>query len=194
MTFARSVISITFVTALCASRLVAADTYDIDAVHTCAIFRISHLGLSTQWGRINLQDGKAGTIAWDAADTTKCAITIVLPATGVDTANAERDDHLKGPLFFDAKQFPELKFTSKEWKKTSDGFDLSGDFSLHGVTKKITVKVVKVGEGKDPVGNECIGFDTSFTIKRSEYGMTMLAEGGMDEVWIAFSVAAIKRK
>jgi len=120
----------------------------------------------------------------------------------VDTGNAKRDEHLRGPDFFNAKEFPAISFKSTSLTATeSDGADagkaytLAGDLTLMGVTKPITVQAVKLAEGKDPWGNFRIGFDTSFKIKRSDFGMTYGVDNGVvgDEVTIMLSFEGIKK-
>lgn len=169
----------------------AADTYDIDASHSAAIFKVKHVGVAYTYGRFN--DLK-GTVVFDAANPAASKVEVIIQAASVDTYNQKRDAHLANPDFFDAKQFPVLKFTSTAFKKVSDTtFEVAGDFTLHGVTKPITVTATKTGEGKDPWGGYRIGFETTFTIKRSDYGMTKMMEAASDEVVITFATEGIRK-
>ncbi len=169
----------------------AADTYEIDASHSAALFKVKHVGIAYTYGRFN--DLK-GTVVFDAANPASSKIDVTIQAGSVDTFHQKRDAHLVNPDFFDAKQFTVLTFVSKSFKKIDDTtFEVAGDFTLHGVTKPITVTAKKTGEGKDPWGGYRIGFETTFTIKRSEYGMTKMLEAASDDVVITFATEGIKK-
>lgn len=174
-----------------APALTAADTYAVDPVHTVALFKVKHLGVSHSYGRFN---DIAGSIVYDAANPSASKVDITIQAASIDTFNQKRDAHLTGPDFFDAKQFPTLTFVSTGFKKVADqNYEVTGNFTLHGVTKPLTLTVVKVGEGKDPWNGYRIGFDATFTIKRSEFGITKMLDGIGDEVAITFATEAIKK-
>lgn len=169
----------------------AAD-YTIDASHSSAAFAISHMAVSTTRGRFN---DLSGTISYDPAHIEKNSVKVTIKATSVDTGNQKRDDHLRTADFFDVAAHPDLSFTSHSWKATSTGaYEVVGDFTLHGVTKSITATVTKTGAGKDPWGNERIGFETAFTIDRSEYGMSGGRPMVGNEVAITFAAEAILAK
>lgn len=162
--------------------------YALDPTHSSASFRIKHLYVSSVLGRFN---DMAGTITYDPAEAAKCAVAITIKATSVDTGTPARDEHLRGAEFFAATQHPTLTFTSRAWKKTADDrYEISGDFSLHGVSKPITVTAEKTGEGKGMKGEPRLGFETTFTIKRSDYGMTTMVGPVADEVKITLTVEA----
>lgn len=177
--------------ALSSTSAQAADTYTVDPVHTAALFKVKHVGVSYTYGRFN---DVSGTVVFDAANPAASKVDITIQAGSVDTHSEKRDAHLANPDFFDAKQFPVLKFVSSSFKKVSDNtFEVAGDFTLHGVTKPITITAVKIGEGKDPWGGYRIGFESTFTIKRSDYGMTKMMEAVGDEVTVTFATEAIKK-
>lgn len=167
--------------------------YAIDASHSTAAFAISHMAVSTTRGRFN---DLAGTISYDAANVAKNAVKVAIKTTSVDTGNTKRDEHLRKDDFFDVAKHPDMTFTSTVWKKgaTNGTYEISGEFSLHGVTKPITITATKTGSGTDPWGNERIGFETAFTIKRSDYGMTANSLMVGDEVKITFAAEGIKAK
>jgi len=170
--------------------LTAADTYAIDPAHTAALFSINHLGFSNTWGRFN---DVSGSVAWDDADPGKSSVKIVIKTASVDTGTAKKDEHLRGADFFSVKEFPEMTFTSKKIeKKDGNVYAVTGDFSLHGVTKEITIPVTKVGSGKDPMGKEVVGFDATFMIKRSDFGVNYGIPNVGDEVKIIFAAEANK--
>ena len=169
--------------------LQAADTYKIDAVHSSAIFRIKHFEVSYTYGRINNPEG---TLVFDAADPSKCSIEVTLKAAAVDTNNEKRDAHLKTPDFLDVEKHPTLSFKSKSVKKDGDAYVITGDFSLLGVTKELTVKAALTGTAKHEKMGERIGFECTFDIKRSDFGMNKFLPGAGDEVRIMVSLEAVK--
>jgi polyisoprenoid-binding protein YceI len=175
---------------LSSSALFAADNYKIDAVHSFVIFRIKHLDVSYTYGRFN---EPTGTIAFDAADPTKSSINLEIKTENVDTHNERRDAHLKRPDFFDAKQFPLITFKSTEVKAAGENkFDVTGDLSLHGVTKSITVTLEKTGEAQTQMGYR-IGFESTVDLKRSDYGMTGMIPAAGDDVKLRISLEAVKQ-
>jgi polyisoprenoid-binding protein YceI len=185
-------LSLLLLTLLGLGHLQAAD-YAIDGAHSTAAFAISHMAVSTTRGRFN---DIAGTIAYDAADVARNAVTVAIKTTSVDTGNQKRDDHLRNADFFDVAKHPEMTFASTAWKKgAADGtYEITGNFTLHGVTKAITITATRTGAGTDPWGNERIGFETAFAIKRSDYGMTAHSLMVGDEVKITFAAEGIKAK
>ena len=169
----------------------AADTYQLDPVHTATIFKVKHLNVSNTIGRFN---DVAGSITWDAANLSGSKIDVTIQAGSIDTHSEKRDAHLTSPDFFDAKQFTTLKFTSTSFTKIDDSsYSVAGEFTMHGVTKPMTITAVKVGEGKDPWGGYRIGFDSTFTIKRSDFGMSKMLEGIGDEVTVTFATEGVKK-
>lgn len=166
-------------------------TYNIDTVHSAVLFRAKHLGVSYNYGRFN---EFSGSITMDETDISKSSIELEVKAASVDTANNKRDQHLRSPDFFNAKQFPVITFKSTKVSSKpgqENMLEVTGDFYLHGVKKSITVDVEITGEGKSRKGEALIGFETTFTIKRSEYGMNFELKGISDEIRITVSVEAI---
>lgn len=146
----------------------AADTYKVDAVHSSVVYRVKHMQTSYSYGRFNQLEG---SFTLDAADRSKCAVDVKVKTSSVDSANDKRDQHLLGPDFFNAKQFPTIAFKSTKFVQKSDNvFDVSGELTLHGVTKPVTITLEKTGSAKSPMG-EVAGVETVFTIKRSDFGM-----------------------
>lgn len=171
---------------------IAADGYGVDGSHSAAIFKVKHAGVAYTYGRFNKI---SGSVVWDNANPAASSFEIAIDPESVDTDNDKRDQHLRNPDFFDTKQFPVLGFKSAAIKKLDDAtYEVSGNLTIHGVTKPLTVKAVKTGEGKDPWGGYRIGFETSFTIKRSDFGMTKVTESVGDDVAITFSIEGIKDK
>lgn len=168
--------------------------YAIDPVHSAALFKVKHLGASYSYGQF---PGIDGTISFDPAKPEASSVTVAIKTESVNTFNEMRDRHLKSPDFFNAKEFPEMTFKSTGWKKSGDGaFDVTGDLTINGTTKSITVPVEHVGDGKNQRGQELTGFHAVFTIDRTEFGMAYgVAEtGGLGkDVEIIFSVEGIKK-
>ena len=111
----------------------------------------------------------------------------------MDTNNKKRDDHLRSPDFFNVKQYPTITFKSTAVKAVKDGYQVTGDFTLHGVTKSLTFAMVGGRKSEFPKGVQRTGFSTELVIKRSDYGMTKLLEGIGDEVHIAVSFEGTKK-
>ena len=171
-----------------------ADEYKIDAVHSSAVFKVNHLGASNTYG---MMPNVTGSITFDEGDASKNAIDISVDATSVSTFNSGRDKHLSGPDFFNSKQFPAITFKSTSWKKSGDGaYDVTGEFTMLGVSKEITVAVDHIGYGKNRGGKDLTGFESTFTIDRTDFGMTygVAEQGGVGkDVTIIIAVEAIKQ-
>lgn len=167
----------------------AAETYQLDPVHSVPIFKISHLGVSNSIGRFN---DVSGSFTYDNTDASKNQITVVIKTASVDTGNEARDNHLRTADFLDADTYPEMSFTSISFEKTGDAtYRVAGDFTLHGVTKPITVDAVLIGTGKGRDGEMRMGWETTFTINRSDYGMSTMIGPVGDEVEITFAVEGV---
>lgn len=170
----------------------AADTYEIDPVHSTFVFKIKHFNVAFLNGRIN---DSSGAVVIDEADPSKSSVQIELKTASIDTHVEKRDTHLKSADFFNVEKFPALTFKSKSVKKVdATKYDVTGDFTLLGVTKEITVPITRVGTGKDPWGGTRTGFDGTFSIKRSDYGMTFMLDGIGDEVQISLGVEGVLKK
>ena len=161
--------------------------YEIDGAHSAAVFRIKHLGISYTYGRF---DDISGTVDFGGSN----AVSITIKANSVNTGNAQRDGHLKSPDFFSAKEFPTITFKSTSWESAGgDSYDITGDLTLHGVTKSVTAKVEKTGEGERGKHGYRIGFHTEFDIKRSDFGMTKLGSAVGDDVHLVLSVEGMRK-
>lgn len=170
----------------------AADTYKLDPEHTSVVFRVKHVNVAYVYGRFN---GPTGSFVIDANSPGNSSIEIQVNAQNVDTAVEKRDNHLRSPDFFDAGEHPVINFKSTSVKKTDpDNYEVSGNLTLLGKTRPIRIKVRQTGEGQDPWGNYRRGFETSFTVKRSEFGMNFMMGGVGDEVLLTVSVEGIRQK
>lgn len=145
---------------------VATKTYTADPVHTTVLFKIRHGSVANFYGRFN---EIKGTIEFDEKDVTNSSMEFTIPASSVDTNSKTRDGHIQDAEFFNARQFKNISFESKSISEKTDGvYTMTGDLTLHGVTKEInaTLAEVRTGTFRDrPV----IGFEARFSIQRSEF-------------------------
>ena len=164
--------------------------YEIDTTHSMIIFRAKHNGVSYNYGRFNEFTGE---IMINAIAVPESMVEFEVKAASVDTGNEKRDQHLRSSDFFSAKQFPLITFKStkvsaKEGKK--DILEVTGDLELHGVKKSITMDVEITGRAKGKDGKSLIGYESTFTIKRSEFGMTYGMESVSDDIRLTVSIEA----
>lgn len=142
-------------------------TYKVDADHSGVSFSIRHFVSNTP-GRFKDFDG---TIKYDKDAPAASSVEFTIQAASIDTANNDRDEHLRGADFFDVQKFPTLTFVSNSVKPVDkDTLEVTGDLTMHGVTKKITIPVEVLGSVKTPNGEKA-GFETSFTVNRKDYGI-----------------------
>jgi len=148
---------------------VPAEAYAIDAVHSSVLFRIKHMNVAYFWGRFN---DFSGHFRLDAAAPEKSTIDITIQTGSVDTANEGRDKHICSPDFFNVEQFPTATFKSTSVRKTGDTvFEVTGDFTLNGTTKPITVTITNTGEGEGRGGVKIAGIESVFEFKRSDFSL-----------------------
>jgi polyisoprenoid-binding protein YceI len=159
-------------------------------MHTAAVFKISHLGLSWTYGRFN---DVSGDFVIDAADPTGMSFAVSIKTESVDTGNGKRDGHLKSPDFFNAKQFPLITFKSTSVKAVAGGYDVTGDLTMHGVTKSINLPLRGGRTAEFPPGKQRTGFAGDLILRRGEFGMTNMANAIGDEVYISVSFEGTKK-
>ena len=151
--------------------LAQAADYIVDKAGTHAFiqFKIKHLGYSWLLGRFNDFEG---TFNYDKEQPEASQISIVIQTASIDSNHAERDKHLRGDDFLEVDRYPEATFTSTQYEVTDDNNGvLTGEFSLHGVTKTISFPVEKIGEGPDPWGGYRAGFSGTTSLKLADYGI-----------------------
>jgi polyisoprenoid-binding protein YceI len=164
-----------------------AGKYTIDGVHSTVVFRVIHNNVSPFYGRFNKV---AGHFSVDPAKLDDAAIEITIDADSVDTNVEKRNQHLKSADFFSVKEFPTIEFKGDKVKKSKDDtYEVSGKLTLHGVTKDLTLQVQQTGAAESERGT-LAGFETTFTIKRSDFGMTNMLEGVSDEVKLMIGIEA----
>jgi polyisoprenoid-binding protein YceI len=151
-----------------------------------------HMGISHSWGRF---DNITGTIELDNQNPAKSTVGVTVKADSVDTGMPKRDEHLRNPDFFNARQFPEITFKSQSVRPSLQPgkLEVQGTLTLHGVSQPLTVMLSRTGGGKGPMGDSREGYETSFTIKRSEFGMNKLLEGVGDEVLLLVSLEVVQK-
>jgi polyisoprenoid-binding protein YceI len=135
-------------------------------VHSSISFKTRHLDISWIHGRFNEAEGK---FSIDRQDPAKSTFQLSIKADSVDTANKARDEHLRQPDYFDTKQFPTIDFKSTSVKPIKGGYEVTGDFTMHGKTKKITLNLIG-GKEAEFMGTKRVGFSTELTVKRSDFG------------------------
>jgi len=161
------IFAVTF--ALTLAHASAAEKFEIDPVHSTIGFKVKHL-FSYVTGRFNEVQG---TISADAAKPEDSSVEVKIATKSINTANEKRDTHLRSADFFDTEKFPDMTFKSKKVALTGENTaDITGDFTLHGVTKEVTLKAKLLGKGKGMTGGLQTGWEAKTTIKRSDYGLT----------------------
>lgn len=173
-------------------------TWVIDPAHTTIGFSARHAMVAKTRGKFNEFEG---ALTLDGADPANSKAELTIQVTSIDTQNADRDAHLKSPEFLDADNFKTLTFTSTSVAVKSDSeFVVTGDLTLHGVTKSVPVTFELLGVSKDPWGGTRIGFEGSAEISRKEFNLVWnvaLETGGVlvgDTVKLTLDVEAVKQE
>jgi polyisoprenoid-binding protein YceI len=167
-----------------------ADDYTIDPIHSSVSFKISHLGLSYVHGRFNTF---SGTFRIDSSDPGNSSFKLDIKSQSVDTNNYVRDGHLRGPDFFNAKQYGSISFKSSSVKPVDGGYEVSGDLTLRGETKPVTF-TLKGGKTAEFQGATRTGYSSDFVIKRSDFGVGKPGPMLGDEVEVSIGFEGIKKK
>lgn len=167
----------------------AAEPYTVDLVHSSVSFMTSHAGISKIHGRFN---DFSGTFKIDKDDPTKSSYMLSIKIDSVDTNNAKRDEHLRAPDYFNAKQFPTMTFQSTKVKKVDGGLDVTGDLTLHGITKQVVVPLRGGKFAEFPKGKMRVGYEASLTIQRSQFDMKEALEALGDDVYITIGIEAVQ--
>ncbi len=169
----------------------ASGTYRLDPVHSSNVFRIKHLNVANFYGRFNEM---SGTFTLDDAAPENSRFEVTIKTASVDTNHPDRDKHVRSAEFFDVEKYPEMTFRSKAVKSAGENLlDVSGELTFRGVTRPLDVRIERTGSGPGLRGEFRAGFETTFTIKRSDFGMTALLTGLSDEVRITVSVEGVRQ-
>ncbi len=175
----------------------AAATYEIDPAHTSVQFSVRHMMISNVRGEFTKLSGK---VVGDPANPTATTVEATIDAASIDTRNEKRDEHLKSPDFLDVAKFPTLTFKSTKVEKAGDTWKLTGDLTLHGVTKSVVLDVTNLTPPmKDPWGNTRVGAQAATKINRQDFGISFnktLDGGGVlvgDEIAITIDVEVVQK-
>jgi polyisoprenoid-binding protein YceI len=165
--------------------------WTVDGGHSSVTFRVKHMGASWFTGAF---DSVAGTVTLDPSKPDAGSVKIAIPVESVDTNSAQRDGHLKNADFFNAKENPEITFTSTAVKAKGDDLEIAGELAMAGKSKAITIVAQKVGASE--MKGKRVGYSSEFTVKRSDFGMTYGVDGGAlgDEVMLRFDLALVPAK
>jgi polyisoprenoid-binding protein YceI len=174
-----------------------AGTYALDASHSQVGFAVRHMMISNVRGEFQKF---SGTVSYDPARPEATQVDVKIDAASVNTREEKRDAHLRSADFFDAEQFPHLTFVSRSARRNGDGVELTGDLTIHGTSREVTLSVEDITpEHSDPWGNRRIGAVARTKIRRSEFGMrwnAALEAGGVlvgDEVSITLEVELVRQ-
>lgn len=172
-------------------------TWEIDPSHTTIGFHARHAMVAKVRGRFA---DFTGSFTLDGANPAASSATLTIMVASIDTKNADRDGHLTSPDFLDVEQFPTITFTSTGvTQKSESEFVVTGDLTIHGVTKPVDITWELIGTTVDPWGGTRIGFEGKAEISRKEFGMVWnvaLETGGVlvgDAVKLEFDVEAVKQ-
>jgi polyisoprenoid-binding protein YceI len=171
-------------------------SYTLDPAHTRIGFVARHAMVTKVRGAFNEFEGTA-TI--DAANPTRSSARVTIKAASIDTRNAQRDEHLRSNDFLAMAEHPEITFVSTAVRPVDETtFELTGDLTIKGVTKPVTIPFTFEGAAQDPFGNTRVGFEGAVAISRKDYGITWnaaLETGGVlvgDTIVLEFEVSAVK--
>jgi polyisoprenoid-binding protein YceI len=195
MKSARAVFTLTI--ALFTAQAFAADTYVVDKPHSNVQFKIRHL-VSNVTGKFK---DFTGTARLDKEAPGASAIEFSIKSASIDTAADNRDQHLRSADFFEVEKYPEITFKSTKIAASGSAnvYDVTGNFTLHGVTKQITLPVTFLGFAKNAWGKEIAGFELETTLDRKEYGIVwnkVLDTGGLmlgDDVKVTIALELVKQ-
>ncbi|WP_194205725.1 YceI family protein [Superficieibacter sp. 1612_C1] len=177
---------------LTAGSAIAAD-YKIDkeGQHAFVNFRIQHLGYSWLYGTFRDFDG---TFTFDEKNPSADKVNVTLNTNSVDTNHAERDKHLRSADFLNAAKFPQATFKSTAVKADGDALDVTGDLTLNGVTKPVTLKAKMIGQGDDPWGGKRAGFEAAGKISLKEFNIKTDLGPASQDVELIISVEGVQQK
>ena len=198
MKFIRSILIISLIATplLAQTPAAATEAWAVDKTHSNVIFKVRHLVANVS-GSFN---DFGADINIDRANPANSSVEFTIQTASIDTANQNRDNHLKSPDFFEVEKYPTISFKSTSVKaKSKTEFDVTGDLTMHGVTKKVTLPVTFLGFGKDGRGNEKAGFSIETTLNRKDYGIVWnrtFDDGGVllgDDVKVAIDLEVNKK-
>ncbi|MEO7753167.1 MAG: YceI family protein, partial [Terracoccus sp.] len=146
--------------------------YVIDPSHSAISFTARHAMVTKVRGNFGVYEGTAHV---DASNPAASSVTVTIQTASVTTGNEQRDGHLKTPDFFDIENYPEATFVSTSVERDGTDWDITGDLTINGVTKSVTIPFEETGSAKDPFGNTRVGFEGATTIDRTEWNLSFNA-------------------
>jgi polyisoprenoid-binding protein YceI len=171
-------------------------TWNIDTSHSGAHFTVRHMVVSKVRGAFSRWQG---TLQFDEQNPEASKVSVQIEAASIDTREEKRDAHLRSPDFFDVAQYPTLSFESTKVEKVEgSSYRVTGELTIHGITKQVVLDTDFLGAGKDPWGNDRVGFEASTSINRKDFGLAWnqaLEAGGVlvgDKIEISLDVEAVK--
>lgn len=163
--------------------------WKVDPVHSGVLFRVDHLGLNHVYGRFTKFDGE---VILDEANPAGSSVKVSVEAASIDTAVEMRDNELRSDHYFNVAQFPTIEFQSTKVEQAGDGtYKVTGNLTLLGVTREVVAEAKRGGPMTDARGTRRIGFETTFTIRRSEFGMSRGVGMVSDEVELTVALQAV---
>nr|WP_178113003.1 YceI family protein [Acerihabitans arboris] len=179
-------------TMLFVSGIAGAAEYKIDkqGQHAFVLFKIKHLGYSWLYGGFKDFDGG---FTFDDDNPAADKVKVVINTASVDTNHAERDKHLRSAEFLNAAKFPQATFESTQVKKDGDEWDITGNLTLNGVTKPITLEARLTGRGKDPWGGYRAGFEAQGTLALKDFNITTDLGPASQQVDLILSVEGVRQ-
>ena len=175
----------------------ALGTWNIDPSHSAIAFSVRHMVISKARGRFTKWSGE---LQFDAEKPRASSVQVTIDPASIDTADAQRDAHLRSADFLEVEKFPTASFRSTKVEEVESGvYRVIGDLTVHGVTKPVVLEVTYEGTGKDPWGGERAGFSGSTTIDRKDFGLRWnqaLETGGVlvgDKVELMLEIEAVKQ-
>jgi polyisoprenoid-binding protein YceI len=175
----------------------ANENWQVDAAHSTVNLTVRHMVISKVRGRFAKWNAN---LALDTTDLGKSSVDVQIEAASIDTGVADRDNHLRSPDFLDVQKYPSLTYKSRRVEALSkDRLRVVGDLTIRNVTREVVLDVEYGGQGKDPWGNQRVGFTATASLNRKDFGLTWnqaLETGGVlvaDRVDIEIELQAIKQ-
>ena len=175
----------------------ANESWQVDGAHSAVSLTVRHMVISKVRGRFTRWSAK---LALDTADLARSAVEVEIEAATIDTGVADRDAHLRSPDFLDAQKYPSLRYRSRRVEALSkDRLRVVGDLTIRDVTREVVLEVEYGGQGKDPWGNQRVGFTATASLNRKDFGLTWnqaLETGGVlvaDRVDVEIELQAIRQ-
>jgi polyisoprenoid-binding protein YceI len=167
---------------------VQAGTYSVEPSHTRVQFNVTHFGFTRYWGDVT---GVSGSLVLDPKNAAADQVSVTIPVASVTTTNTKLDEELKSPMFLNGGAYPTISFVSKTVSQTGPTTaDITGDLTLHGVTRPVTLKASFNAGGANPMSHKyTVGFDAHGVINRSDFGVKAFVPMVSDQTDITISAA-----